>query len=107
MSDKKHGLGRGLDALFGEEPQELDVNKLVNETVGSGIETIDIEKIKPCPYQPRKNFDKESLNDLTQSIKEKGILQPLLVRKKEKMYDVRRRQFACAAMINENMKHKK
>ncbi|MBR6409700.1 MAG: ParB/RepB/Spo0J family partition protein [Alphaproteobacteria bacterium] len=104
MSDKKHGLGRGLDALFGEEPQELDVNKLVNETVGSGIETIDIEKIKPCPYQPRKNFDKESLNDLTQSIKEKGILQPLLVRKKENMYEIVAGERRYRAALNAGLK---
>ncbi len=89
MTDKKHGLGRGLDALFGEEPQELDFNKLVSDgSASGGIEMIDIEKIKPCPYQPRKNFDKESLNDLIQSVKEKGILQPLLVRKKDKQFEI-------------------
>jgi len=87
MTDKKHGLGRGLDALFGEEPETLDFNKLVGETTG-GIETVDILKITPCPYQPRKNFDEESLNDLTQSIKEKGILQPLLVRKKNGKFEI-------------------
>jgi len=87
MTEKKHGLGRGLDALFGEEPETLDLNKLVGETT-NGIETIDIAKIKPCPYQPRKNFDEESLNDLVQSIKEKGILQPLLVRQKSDKYEI-------------------
>ena len=88
MTDKKHGLGRGLDALFGEEPQALDLNKLVSDTVGGGIETVDIQNIIPCPYQPRKTFDEESLNDLTQSVKEKGILQPLLVRKKGNKFEI-------------------
>ena len=89
MTEKKRGLGRGLDALFGEEPQELDFNKLVNDpSAAGGIEMIDIEKIKPCPYQPRKNFDKESLDDLIQSVKEKGILQPLIVRKKGSKFEI-------------------
>ncbi|MBR2299974.1 MAG: ParB/RepB/Spo0J family partition protein [Alphaproteobacteria bacterium] len=89
MTDKKHGLGRGLDALFGEEPETLDFNKLMGDVATpSGIETADIQTLVPCPYQPRKNFDEESLNDLVLSVKEKGILQPLLVRKKNGKFEI-------------------
>lgn len=89
MTEQKHGLGKGLDALFGEEPSDFDLNKLVSEAVSTGgVETVDVEKIKPCPYQPRKNFDEESLTELVQSVQEKGILQPLLVRKKDDMFEI-------------------
>ena len=89
MTEQKHGLGKGLDALFGEEPADFDLNKLVGETDSTGgVETVDIEKIKPCPYQPRKNFDEESLTELVQSVQQKRILQPLLVRKKDDRFEI-------------------
>ncbi len=88
MSDKnKHGLGRGLDALFGDDFDDLDI-KTLTENHGSDIKEVEISKLVPCPFQPRQIFDEESLNDLTQSIKEKGILQPLLVRKKADKYEI-------------------
>lgn len=62
----KTALGRGLEALIPDS----------NE----GIKEIELEKIKPNPEQPRKIFDKEALQDLASSIKEKGILQPVIVR---------------------------
>ena len=81
MTDKKRasGLGRGLSDLLGdnsslnEDISELDrvkQHKLVN-----------IESLIPSPFQPRHTFDEESLNNLVDSIKEKGVLQPLLVRR--------------------------
>ena len=65
----KKGLGRGLSSLIGETKVDIQKNK------------ISISDIVPNKYQPRKIFDEDNLNDLTQSIKERGILQPIIVRK--------------------------
>ena len=70
---RKSGLGKGLDALIPEwKPETLSSN--ANQVV-----QISIDKIKPNPMQPRKVFDAESLQDLANSIKEHGILQPLIL----------------------------
>jgi ParB family chromosome partitioning protein len=73
-SDRK-GLGRGLDVIFHKLSQQEsgDQNLMVID--------LDIQKIHPNPAQPRKFFDTESLQELTSSIKQDGILQPILVRK--------------------------
>ena len=65
-SNKKHGLGRGLEALLGD----------------------DINDLYPSKYQPRKEFNQEALDALVNSIKEKGVLQPLLVRKNGDKYEI-------------------
>jgi ParB family transcriptional regulator, chromosome partitioning protein len=65
----KKGLGRGLSSLIGETKIETQKNQL------------SISEIVPNKYQPRKNFDEENLKDLTNSIRERGILQPIIVRK--------------------------
>ena len=65
----KKGLGRGLSSLIGETKVETPKNQL------------SISDLIPNKYQPRKIFDEENLNDLTNSIKERGILQPIIVRK--------------------------
>ena len=67
----KKGLGRGLSSLIGETKIESQKNKL------------GISEIIPNKYQPRKNFDEEILNDLVNSIRERGIIQPIIVRKSE------------------------
>ena len=67
----KKGLGRGLSSLIGETKIESQKNKLR------------ISEIIPNKYQPRKNFDEEILNDLVNSIRERGIIQPIIVRKSE------------------------
>lgn len=69
------GLGRGIDALFGDysELDEIDVN---NEMV----KEIPLEEIRPNPYQPRKTFDEEALNELADSIRQSGVFQPIIVR---------------------------
>ena len=69
MSTIKKGLGRGLSSLIGETKVEVNVNKLL------------LSEIVPNKYQPRKNFDEDSLNDLTNSIRERGVIQPIIVRK--------------------------
>jgi len=67
----KKGLGRGLSSLIGETKIESQKNKLA------------IIEIIPNKFQPRKNFDEENLNDLVNSIRERGIIQPIIVRKSE------------------------
>jgi len=71
MESKKiqKGLGRGLSSLIGETKPEININKL------------SISNLVSNKYQPRKIFDEESLKDLTNSIKERGIIQPIIVRK--------------------------
>ena len=65
----RKGLGRGLSSLIGETKNEIDFNKLsVSDLVSNR-------------FQPRKNFDENNLQDLTNSIKERGIIQPIIVRK--------------------------
>ena len=65
----KKGLGRGLSSLIGETKIETQKNQL------------SVSDLVPNKYQPRKIFEENSLNDLTNSIKERGILQPIIVRK--------------------------
>ena len=69
MNKIKKGLGRGLSSLIGETKVEQTTNKL------------SISALYPNKFQPRKIFDEESLNDLEKSIKERGIIQPIIVRK--------------------------
>jgi ParB family chromosome partitioning protein len=72
MDKVKKGLGRGLSSLIGESKVELQKNKLA------------VGDIIPNKYQPRKNFDETNLEDLTNSIKERGMIQPIIVRKSNK-----------------------
>ena len=69
MNKIKKGLGRGLSSLIGETKVETKTNKLL------------LSEITPNKFQPRKNFDEENLEDLTNSIKERGVIQPIIVRK--------------------------
>lgn len=75
-SKAKGGLGKGLGALI---PSSLEKGKMVE---------IPIDEIVPNPYQPRKSLDEESLNELAESIRQHGILQPIVVRKVEKGYEI-------------------
>ena len=68
----KKGLGRGLSSLIGDEKSESSINKL------------SISEIIRSHFQPRKKFDEANLEDLTNSIKERGIIQPIIVRKSKK-----------------------
>jgi ParB family chromosome partitioning protein len=76
--EKRRGLGRGLSALMADVAETQTV-----AAQGSAEQYIPIEKISPNPEQPRKRFDPEDLNDLANSIKEKGVIQPLIVRRRE------------------------
>jgi ParB family transcriptional regulator, chromosome partitioning protein len=75
----KHGLGRGLGALIGGQPAAVPAEK---PAASGGITTIPLDKIQASPWQPRHTFSPEALQELVASIKERGVLQPLLVRQK-------------------------
>ncbi len=101
---KKIGLGRGLDALIQEKKVTTPVVDVPTPDK-SGITQIATGKIKPNPMQPRRMFRDEALKELIASVKEHGILQPLLVRQKEKHVELiageRRLRAATAANLAE------
>ncbi|MDD4035783.1 MAG: ParB/RepB/Spo0J family partition protein [Bacilli bacterium] len=90
METKRKALGKGLEELFNMEP--LDINKLeqkiVEETPIEEIKLISLKELRSNPYQPRKNFDEEALEELANSIKEHGVFQPIIVKKSIKGYDI-------------------
>jgi ParB family chromosome partitioning protein len=81
---KSGGLGRGLDALIysSEEKNAADAEKT------SGVLELDINKIEPNRKQPRKNFDAEALQEMADSIKEVGVIQPLIVKNEGDYYSI-------------------
>lgn len=82
MTVKKSALGKGLGALIPEvDESKLNIDK-------SGILEVDINYIAPNENQPRKNFDEDKLNALSQSIKDKGVIQPILVTKDGEYYTI-------------------
>ncbi len=87
-------MGRGLDALF----TQMDVTE--EDTVNE----VNISELRPNPYQPRKNFDEESLSELTESIRQHGIVQPLIVRKSIRGYEIvaGERRFRAAKLAGFN-----
>jgi ParB family chromosome partitioning protein len=84
--NKKKSLGRGLEALLGEMNEDILSDEL--STVKNSPEKVALSAIKVSPYQPRKEFDKDAIKALSESIREKGILQPLIVRQKEDGYEL-------------------
>ena len=99
IGNKFKGLGKGLSALLGDVPSE-------NIQTKNSSEKISIHFVYANPSQPRKNFNQELLNELSESIKEQGIIQPILVRKKsEDKYEIvageRRWRAAQLAKIHE------
>ena len=78
MAEKKKKLGKGLDAIFGGDITTL-ISDIENNSPEFSQERIMLADIRPNPYQPRKNFDEEALRDLSASIAQFGVLQPLLV----------------------------
>lgn len=77
---KKQALGRGLNALMGEA--QTETGSTASDTL------VDINKIQPNPNQPRTHFNETLLQELSESIRENGVLQPLLVRKKGQKYEI-------------------
>lgn len=89
---KKGGLGKGLGALFSESTQEIIENQLLNPDPDQEKENriiyIDINKITPNRKQPRKTFDEESLEELSESIKIHGVIQPIIVKSISNGYEI-------------------
>lgn len=96
---EKRVLGRGLSALIPDKANEQG-QEIKNKE--QGVITIPIDKIKTNKYQPRLEFDKDALKDLTSSIKEKGLIQPVLVRYKDGEYELiaGERRFRAAKMLD-------
>jgi ParB family transcriptional regulator, chromosome partitioning protein len=79
---RPRGLGRGLSALMGEIALEtaMPVSTEAGATLPAGIKMVDIVGLRPLPNQPRKHFDDDALAELAESIRARGILQPIIVR---------------------------
>jgi len=93
MEGKKRALGKGLEQLF--DLDNLNVNnvsefekQIYTETKGEEIIELNVDEIRPNPYQPRTVFDETALNELALSIKENGVFQPIIVKKSIKGYEV-------------------
>ena len=87
---KRRALGRGLEELFSNEV--LDYNsveeKIVNETPKDEVVMIKLNELRSNPYQPRKTFNQEALEELANSIKEYGVFQPIIAKKTIKGYEI-------------------
>lgn len=90
MDTKRKALGRGLEELFNSESLELSKieNKIIEEADKDEIIEIDLSQLRANPYQPRKIFDEEALKELSESIKEYGVFQPIIVKKSIKGFDI-------------------
>ena len=90
MEQKKKALGRGLEQLFSSEVLDFDAfeDRIMESADESDIKEIPLSEIRPNPYQPRKTFDQESLDELATSIKNYGVFQPIIVKKSIKGYDL-------------------
>jgi len=90
MIGKRRALGRGLAALIPEAPSRPSAASAENDGAsgaavrgGDGLRQVAIEDIHPARQQPRKSFDDERLEQLAESIRSQGIIQPLVVRRRE------------------------
>ena len=87
---KRRALGRGLEELFNNEPLDYGKveEKILNEATKDSIQNIKLDELRSNPYQPRKTFDEEALQELSDSIKEHGVFQPIIVKKGIKGYEI-------------------
>jgi ParB family chromosome partitioning protein len=86
MSEVKRGLGRGLSALLGDVQREQPVDPAAPRD--GNIRLIDVGAIRPNPDQPRRHFDETALDELAASLKERGLLQPIVVRTQDSGYQI-------------------
>lgn len=89
-NSKRRALGMGLEQLFNSEMLDFDQveTKIVEETPKDEIVEIPISELMSNPYQPRKVFDDEALRELSESIKEHGVFQPIIVKKSVRGYNI-------------------
>lgn len=90
MEHKRQALGKGLEQLFSSEVLDFDTfeDNIMETASEADIIQIPLSEIRPNPYQPRKNFDKEALDELATSIRNYGVFQPIIVKKSIKGYDL-------------------
>lgn len=90
MEQKKKALGRGLEELFSTEVLDFDTfeSNIMENATTNEIQDIPINEIRPNPYQPRKSFNEEALRELSESIKNHGVFQPIIVKKEIRGYDL-------------------
>ena len=90
METKRKALGRGLEQLFSNERIDFDnfEQDIITNTKTTDITEIKLSEIRSNPYQPRKTFDEKALNELAESIKEHGVVQPVIVKKSIKGYEL-------------------
>ena len=88
MEQKKKALGRGLEQLFNNEVLDFDAfeSNIVESAKESDIVEVNVDDIKVNPYQPRKTFNQEALDELATSIKNYGVFQPIIIKKTIKGY---------------------
>ena len=84
MNTKKRALGRGLSALLDNSENEKLEQDMGEISIAGSVANILIDHIETNPYQPRNHFDESALKDLSNSIKEQGIIQPVTVRRTDK-----------------------
>ena len=90
METRKRALGRGLEDLFNSENLDLESveAKIYESASNEEIIELNLNELRPNPYQPRRVFDDEALKELASSIKEHGVFQPIIVKKSIKGYDI-------------------
>jgi len=90
METKRKALGKGLEQLFSNEVIDFDnfEKKIVNETSDNDVVEIPLSEIRSNPYQPRKEFDEEALQEFADNIRIHGIIQPIIVKKSIKGYEL-------------------
>ena len=81
MQNKKRGLGRGLDALLQSPETDITSSDISGNYVAGAVAELNIDFIEANPFQPRTDFDETALNELSESIKIQGVIQPVTVRK--------------------------
>ena len=98
METKKKALGKGLEELFSNASFSIDTleDTIVKEEGNTAIE-VPLSQIRSNPYQPRKFFDEEALNELADSIKEYGVVEPVILKKSVKGYEIVAGERRCKA----------
>ncbi len=89
-TSRRKALGRGLEELFNNEPIDYEriEEKIMEDTSKEEIVEIPLKELRSNPYQPRKVFDQDALNELAASIKEHGVFQPIIAKKSIKGYEI-------------------
>ena len=90
MENKRKALGKGLEQLFNSDSMDFSVieKDIIEHATLNDIVEIPIDEIRSNPYQPRQHFDETALAELASSIKEHGVLQPIIVKKSIKGYEL-------------------